>query len=50
MLASPPFLAGATSVLSDELGFVSDKLTVELRSLGLRFATVLPDEAKGVSW
>ena len=31
----------------DELGFVSDKYTIELRSLGLRFATVLPDEAKG---
>lgn len=28
----------------DDLGFVSDRATIELRSLGLRFCTVLPDE------
>ena len=33
----------------DELGYVSDKTTIELRTLGLRFSTVLPEECKGTA-
>ena len=33
----------------DELGFVSDRHTVELRALGLRFCTVLPSECSSQS-
>ena len=29
----------------DSLGFVSDKYSIELRTVGIRFGTVLPEEA-----